>query len=65
MNKHLKNWLDGVSQVLILYPEQDYLRPQRGDCRKDAAALRGDAAKITKGLSKNVTKNGQIDSRLR
>jgi hypothetical protein len=54
MNKHLKNWLDGVSQVLILYPEQDYLRPQRGDCRKDAAVLRGDAAKITKGLGKHL-----------
>ncbi len=56
MNKHLKNWLDGVSQALVLYPEQDYLRPQRGDFRKDANALRGDAAKVTQGLRKNTTK---------
>ncbi|MDD2722397.1 MAG: hypothetical protein PHH59_00035 [Methylovulum sp.] len=65
MNRHLKNWLDGISQTLILYPEQDYCRPQRGDFRKDAAALRSDAAKITGGLRKNVTKHGKVNARLR
>lgn len=65
MNHHLKNWLDGVSQALVLYPEQDYLRPQRGDFRKDNAVLRGDAAKITTGLRKNVSKYGKVNTRLR
>jgi hypothetical protein len=65
MNKHLKNWLDGVGQVLVLYPEQGYFRPQRGDFRKDAAALRSDAAKIAKGLHKNVSEHGKINARVR
>lgn|GEM_PF-733803 len=65
MNKHLQNWLDGLSQALVLYPEQDYLRPQRGDFRKDSAVLRGDAAKITKALGKNVAKDAKINPRLR
>lgn len=65
MNKHLKNWLDGISQALILYPEQDYFRPQRGDFRKDAAVLRSDAAKVARELHKNVSKHGKIDTRIR
>lgn len=57
MNNHLKNWLDGVSQALVLYPEQDYLRPRRGDCQNDVAALRGDVAKIAKCPSTNNLNN--------
>lgn len=65
MNNHLKNWLDGVSQALVLYPEQDYLRPRRGDCQNDAAALRGDVAKIANGLRKSLADNGKINTRIR
>ncbi|MFU8790220.1 MAG: hypothetical protein ACNA7G_14410 [Methylobacter sp.] len=65
MNFHFKNWLDGISQALILYPEQDYLRPQRGDFQNDAAALRGDVAKITQGLHKSLADNGKINTRIR
>lgn len=65
MNFHFKNWLDGISQALILYPEQDYLRPQRGDFQNDAAALRGDVAKITHGLCKSLADNGKINTRVR
>ncbi|MBL1263342.1 hypothetical protein [Candidatus Methylomicrobium oryzae] len=65
MNKHLKNWLAGISQALVLYPEQDHFRSPRGDFRKDAGILRSDAAKVARGLQKNVNKHGKIDSRLR
>jgi len=65
MNHHLKNWLDGVSQALVLYPEQDYLRPRRGDCQNDAAALRGDVAKIANDLRKSLANNGKINARIR
>jgi hypothetical protein len=64
MNKHLKNWLDGVSQALILYPDQDYQRPQRGDFKNDAAVLRGDVAKVATGLHKKLAEHGKIDTRL-
>ena len=65
MNHHLKNWLDGLSQALVLYPDQDYLRPQRGDFQNDAAALRGDVAKMANGLRKNLANNGKINTRVR
>jgi len=65
MNHHLKNWLDGLGQVLVLYNDQDYLYPQRGDFRQDAFALRNDAAKITKGLRTNLSKNVKVNSRIR
>jgi hypothetical protein len=64
MNKHLKNWLEGISQALVLYPDQDYQYPQRGDFKIDAARLRSDASEIAKGLYKNVTEHGKNNTRL-
>ena len=63
MSKHLENFLDGIAQVLVLWPEDDYTIPRRGDFRKDAAALRQDAAKVGKGLRKSLNDNVKIDSR--
>ena len=65
MNMHLQNWLDGIKKALVLYPEQDYYLPQRGDFSKDTASLRSDAAKVGKGLRNNVTKHVKINPRIR
>lgn len=63
MGKHLQNFLDGIAQVLVLWPEDDYVRPRRGDFHKDAAALRGDVAKVGRDLRKSLDNNVKIDSR--
>lgn len=53
--EHLKNFLDGARRVLMLCPGDDYVRPEGGFAR-DARVLRGDAAKIGRGLKKTVTR---------
>ena len=40
MEQHLKNIIDGIRQVLVLWPDNDYVIPARGDFRKDAINLR-------------------------
>lgn len=54
MGQHLKNILDGMRQAFALWPENDYVRPSRGDFRKDNANLRADAERIAAGLRKNI-----------
>lgn len=56
MTKHLKNLLDGARQVLVLWPDNNYVRPERGDFYKDNYNLRSDAARIASGLRENVKK---------
>ena len=54
MIKHLKNFLDGASNVLVLWPDEDYVRPQRGDCLTDYTYLHTDMG------SENSRVNGFI-----
>ncbi|WP_017365271.1 hypothetical protein [Methylococcus capsulatus] len=56
MGKHLKNLLDGAWQVLVMWPESDYVRPSRGDFGKDSDNLRANARRIARGLRDNVKK---------
>ena len=63
MGRHWQNFFDGIAQALILWPEDDYIRPRRGDFRKDAAALRRDVAKVGGGLRKSLDDNVKIDAR--
>lgn len=56
MGKHLKNLLDGARQVLVMWPESDYVRPSRGDFGKDSDNLRADVQRIARGLRDNVKK---------
>lgn len=56
MGKHLKNILDGAQQVLVLWPEDDYIRPKRGDFLIDHNNVRADCGRITEGLRRNVKK---------
>jgi len=54
MNTHLRRLLDGFRQALTVYPGSDYVIPKRGDFRRDAAALRGDASRVAEGLRRNA-----------
>ncbi len=54
MGRHLKNILDGARQVLVLWPENDYIRPKRGDFLIDHNNVRADCGRITEGLRRNV-----------
>lgn len=63
MGKHLQTFLDGIAQVLVLWPEDDYIIPRRGDFRKDADALRQDVAQVGKNLRKALNDNVKIDPR--
>jgi hypothetical protein len=56
MSKLLKNLLDGMRQVFVIWPENDYVRPAHGDFRKDNDNLKADAARIFSGLRSNVKK---------
>ncbi|MBI4680408.1 MAG: hypothetical protein HY753_04160 [Nitrospirae bacterium] len=59
MGKYLKNLLQGISQVLILYPDDNYVHPSKGDFRNDNKVLRKDANQIAKDLNKTIQKYGQ------
>jgi len=52
---HLKNFIDGVRQVLVLDTGAQYIRPSRSGFYRDVSLLQGDARKIAQDLSR-VTK---------
>lgn len=56
--EHLRNLLAGMGRVLMLAPERDYVRPERGFAR-DAAALRGDARRVGDDLKLGLDRHGQ------
>lgn len=59
MSKHLKNIIDGVRQVLVLFPSETYVRPSRTDFRKDVKVLRQDSKRVIRDLNKTVEKCGK------
>ena len=64
MGRLLKNILSGARKILVICPENDYVRPQRGAFAQDAKNLRKDAAQITGSLRKKVQSHGkQINHR--
>jgi len=46
----LKNILAGASQVLVLFPNDEYIHPSKGDFRKDALLLREDSVNVAHDL---------------
>ncbi|MDD5036706.1 MAG: hypothetical protein PHE55_18365 [Methylococcaceae bacterium] len=65
MDKHWKNFLDGARQVLVLWPGDDYLRPQHDGFLTDYRNLRGDSGRVTKGLRETLKqqKHGKTHDR--
>ena len=59
VSSHLKNILEGMRQAMVIAPEDDYVKPARGEFKEDINALAGDMRivgnDLRKGLAKNVT----------
>jgi hypothetical protein len=53
VKKHLYHFIVGVSQVLVLDTGREYESPAHG-FKKDLRKLRGDSAKVGKGLRKKL-----------
>ena len=55
----LKNIIDGMASVLVLYPENDYQRPDKLGFSQDAANLRADFNRVATDLRNTVLKHGE------
>lgn len=56
MTEHLKNFLDGIRQSLVLRPVSEYEIPRRGDFELDANELRGDVSRLANDMQKALKK---------
>ncbi|QFY44132.1 hypothetical protein F6R98_17070 [Candidatus Methylospira mobilis] len=54
MMRYFKNIMDGMRQVLVMYPGSDYVRPTRKGFLIDNANLRGDATRVANALRDNI-----------
>jgi hypothetical protein len=54
-----KNIIDGMANVLVLYPDSDYIRPDKRGFSRDAANLRGDFNNVANDLRNTVLKHGE------
>lgn len=64
MGSLLKNIIAGARQVLVFWPDDDYVRPARDGFKQDAIALGNDSRKVAADLRKTLNKHGkQIDHR--
>ena len=57
--EHLKNFLEGAKQVLVLDPGSQYILPSRSDFSRDISSLRNDAKKVASDLSKVTNQYGE------
>jgi hypothetical protein len=57
--EHLKNFLKGASQVLVLDTGSQYIRPSRHDFSKDMFLLQSDAQRVASDLSRVTKKYGK------
>ncbi len=54
MTKHIKYILQGIRQILVLSPEDDYIRPSKFDFWGDIVALRQDSNRVSRDLKKTL-----------
>jgi len=59
MGKYLKSFLDGASQVLVLYPDVDYPLPTRDGFAQDAKNLRSDFEQVARDMNKGLAEYGK------
>jgi len=55
----LKNIIDGMANALVLYPDNDYIRPDKRGFSRDAANLRGDFKNVANDLRKTTLNYGE------
>lgn len=56
--EHLKNFLKGAGDVLVLDCGSPYIRPSRERFSNDLASLQGDARRIASDLNKAIKQYG-------
>ena len=54
MTKHIKYILQGIRQILVLSPEDDYIRPSKFDFWEDIVSLRQDSNRVSRDLKKTL-----------
>mgnify|MGYP000909618984 CR=1 FL=1 len=59
MGKYLKSFLEGASQVLVLYPDVDYPLSRRGGFAQDEQNLRSDFEQVAKDMNKGLAEYGK------
>ena len=57
--EHIKNFLKGAGQVLVLDTGSQYIRPSRNGFSSDMALLKGDARRVASDLNKVTKKYGK------
>ena len=58
MPKYLTSFLSGVASVLDMYPDCDYIYPDRRGFAKDLHAMRGDCAVVSSDVGEQVKRSG-------
>jgi len=59
MGQLLRNILSGARQVMVIWPDDDYIIPGRDGFAQDARALGKDARQIAYGLRKSAKEYGK------
>ena len=54
MAKIIRNFLEGIGQVLIIAPGREYVRPLPNEFKRDRDRLRGDARAVFGGMRKKI-----------
>lgn len=54
-----KNILSGARQVLVLFPDSDYVRPKRGDAAADLDNLRKSVRSVSNDFNKKALEYGK------
>lgn len=57
--EHLKNFLKGAAEVLVLDTGSQYIRPSKKGFYNDVALLHGDARRVAADLNKVTKKHGK------
>lgn len=59
MTKQIKHIIEGARQVLVIRPEESYVRPLRAAFQRDAHVLRKDMGNVAKDMNKAIRKYGK------
>lgn len=55
----LRNIIDGMANAFVLYPDSDYIRPDKRGFSRDVENLRGDFNRVSNDLRKTTLNYGE------
>ena len=62
-NRIINNIIEGARSVLVIFYDNDYIRPTRGEFARDAKNLSGDVRNIGKDMNKAIAKRKALAKR--